>query len=230
MASASDTGCSSSAASRAAGVGRLNLWRMNRSHTALTDWGLTHAPIQPHHTILDVGCGGGRTVAKLSALATAGKTFGVDYSDASVAASTRANQAAIRAGRVEIRCASVSQLPFPAEMFDLVTAAETHYYWPALDADLREVLRVLKPGGALMIIAEAYKGGKHDAMLQRVGTLQERGIMNFALLTVAEHRDLLSAAGYADIQVFEEYEKGWICAKGRRSETEAPALDPREGW
>ena len=62
-------------------IGRLQLWRMNRSHHKLTDWALTHVSVQPRHTILDIGCGGGRTVAKLAASATEGKTYGVDYSD-----------------------------------------------------------------------------------------------------------------------------------------------------
>ena len=39
-----------------------------------------------HETILDVGCGGGRTVSKLAATATQGKVYGVDCSDESLAA------------------------------------------------------------------------------------------------------------------------------------------------
>jgi ubiquinone/menaquinone biosynthesis C-methylase UbiE len=197
-------------------IGRLQLWRMNRSHHKLTEWALTHVSVQPRHMILDVGCGGGRTVAKLAALATEGKTYGVDYSDASVAASSKTNRASISEGRVEIVRASVSKLPFPDDAFDLITAVETHYYWPNLSADLREVLRVLKPGGTLMVVAEAYKGGRYDAVLRRLETLQQRGIMNYAHLTVGEHRELLSNAGYSDVRVFEEYDRGWLCAIGRR--------------
>jgi SAM-dependent methyltransferase len=118
------------------------------------------------------------------------------------------------AGRVDIRLGSVSHVPFPDQMFDLVTAVETHYYWPDLNADMQEVLRVLKRGGTLIIIAEAYKGGKHDQLLQRLEKL--RGMMTYAHLSVSEHRDLFSRAGYADVQVFEEYDKGWICAVGRK--------------
>jgi len=99
-------------------------------------------------------------------------------------------------------------------MFDLVTAVETHYYWPDLNADMQEVLRVLKPGGALIIIAEAYKGGKYDRLLRRLEEL--RRTMNYAHLTVREHGELFSKAGYCDIQVFEEYDKGWVCAAGRK--------------
>jgi SAM-dependent methyltransferase len=115
---------------------------------------------------------------------------------------------------VEIVRASVSKLPFIDYTFDLVTAVETHYYWPDLRGDLREVLRVLKPGGMLMVVAEAYKGGRYDALLRRLETLQQRGIMNYAHLTVGEHRELLSNAGYSDVQVFEEYDRGWLCAIG----------------
>jgi len=51
---------------------------MNASHSNLTDWGLQHVSIANHYTILDVGCGGGRTVSKLAAMATQGKVYGVD--------------------------------------------------------------------------------------------------------------------------------------------------------
>lgn len=197
-------------------LGRLNLWRMNRSHSRLTEWGLTHATIGKRDTILDVGCGGGRTVSRLAAVATEGKTYGVDYSEESVALSRRTNRRLVEAGRVEILLASVSQLPFPDGTLDLVTAVETHYYWPDLPADMREILRVLKPGGALLVIAEAYKGGKYDRILRRLEELQRQAIMTYAHLTIAEHGELLSKAGYADVRVREEYEKGWLCATGRK--------------
>jgi len=41
---------------------------------------LSHVSIKPHDEILDVGCGGGRTIAKLTEIASAGKVYGIDYS------------------------------------------------------------------------------------------------------------------------------------------------------
>src|SRR6516162_665776 len=72
-------------------LGRLLVWNMNMRHSRLTDWGLTHVPIEKHFTIVDIGCGGGRTVAKLASVATDGKVHGVDYSAASVATARNAN-------------------------------------------------------------------------------------------------------------------------------------------
>ncbi|HEV2387531.1 MAG TPA: class I SAM-dependent methyltransferase [Candidatus Acidoferrales bacterium] len=194
-------------------MGRFVLWRMNSSHSTLTDWGLEHISIENHHTILDVGCGGGRTISKLAALATKGKVYGVDYSDESVAAARRTNARWIALGCVEILHGSVSQLPFPDALFDLVTAVETHFWWPDLPGDMREVFRVVKPGGALVLIAEVYRGANTMAAKLAEKYASRTGI---TLLGVDEHRELCANAGYADVQVIEDRDKGWICAIGRK--------------
>src|SRR5215471_9698477 len=172
--------------------GRLNLWSMNQRHSKLTDWGLKHVLVGKRDTILDLGCGGGRTIRKLAVIATAGKVHGIDHSQASVAVSKGTNRRSIDNGRVEIHHGSVSHLPFPDQKFDLATAVETHYYWPDLPADMREVLRVLKPGGMMIVIAEAYKGGKYDARLQTFVDAMRSGGYTYAHLNVDEHRELLS--------------------------------------
>jgi SAM-dependent methyltransferase len=126
-------------------VGRLFLWIMNSSHSSVTDWGLRYVGIGKDLTVLDVGCGGGRTIQKLAAIATQGKVYGVDYADGSVAVSRAKNAKLIQMGRVEIKQASVSQLPFSENKFSLVTAVETQYYWPELLKSMQEILRVLRP-------------------------------------------------------------------------------------
>lgn len=195
-------------------LGRLNLWDMNRRHSKLTDWGLAQISISTGDTILDVGCGGGRTIDKLAVIAREGKVYGIDHAEASVAASRKTNRKWVEQGRVEIQQASVSHLPFPDQKFDLVTAVETHYYWPDLAADLREVLRVLKPRGTCIIIAETYKGGKFDQKLRRLEELKK--YVQYSHLTVEEHREVFVKAGYSDVQVIEEYGRGWLCAMGRK--------------
>ena len=192
-------------------AGRFFVWIMNLSHSALTDWGLRHVQIANGFTILDVGCGGGRTIQKLAALAADGKVHGVDYASGSVAASHTKNAALIQAGRVEIQQGSVSQLPYPENKFDLVTAVETQYYWPDLPNDMRELLRVLKPGGTLVIVLEVYKKAGHN-----VGERQVMKLLKSADMGVDEQRELFLAAGYTDVQIFEELRKGWLCATGRK--------------
>src|SRR5215469_3877801 len=95
--------------------------------------------------------------------------------------------------------------------FDVVTAVETHYYWPDLSGDVQEIRRVLKPGGSLLIVAESYRGGALGVLY---GVAMKP--LGGTLLTSDEHRDLLVNAGCADVQVFLKPAKGWICATGRK--------------
>ena len=91
---------------------------------------------------------------------------------------------------------------------------EEQFYlvWPTLAE--REVLRVLKPGGRLIIIAEVYKGAAAFTSKAAERYSQKTGM---ALLSVEEHRELFTDAGYSDVQVITEPSKGWICCIGSKA-------------
>ena len=194
-------------------LGRLMVRNMNSRHSGVTDWGLSHISVHEGDSILDIGCGGGRTVSKLAALAKQGKVYGADFSPSSVAVAIATNKDWINAGHVEIHEASVSQLPFPNDQFDLVTAVETHFWWPDLPSDMKEVFRVLKPGGHLVLIAEVYRGA--NSIVSKVADKYAL-ITRMKMLSAEEHRGLLAGAGCSDIQITTDSGKGWICAIGRK--------------
>jgi SAM-dependent methyltransferase len=116
-------------------------------------------------------------------------------------------------GRVEIQLASVSQLPFPDNMFDLVTAVETHFWWSNLTGAMREIFRVLKPGGTLILIAEIYKGANTLAakLFEKHGPP-----IGMTLLSVEEHHKLFTNAGFSNVQIIEERDKGWLCGIAKK--------------
>jgi SAM-dependent methyltransferase len=192
-------------------VGRLLVRAMNISHYQLSNWGLCHLSIGKPDTILDVGCGGGGTVHRLARIATSGKVYGIDFSNESVMVSRATNRRFVQMGRVEIQQGSLSCLPFVDSMLDLVTAVNTHNYWPDLVTDLQETLRALKPGGKLIIIGSVYEGGKHDKRNRKYAELIE-----IAFPSVNELRELLLRAGYTEVQMFEKHDRGWICGIGRK--------------
>jgi SAM-dependent methyltransferase len=191
--------------------GRVFARAMNKGHESMTDWGLRHVTIESGFKVLDIGCGGGATVQKVAAITADGMVYGIDYAEGSITVSRDLNSSLIEAGRVVIQKASVSQLPFPDDTFDLATAIETQYYWPHLMADMREILRVLKPVGKLVVIAEMYKGGKYDWLKWPVMWL-----LRSSHLSVSDHRELFVSAGYVNVEIFEESRKGWICAMGAK--------------
>lgn len=206
--------------------GRSTVRSMNARHSGVTDWGLSHVTIGPAFNILDVGCGGGRTIEKLASMAPQGRVSGVDYSPASVAVARQTNAALIAAGRVDIREASVSALPFADAMFDLVTAVETHYYWPNPVGDLQQIVRVLKPGGRVLIIAETYRdqrGGVAIAPFMK--------LLGARFQTLDQHRTWFERAGLTQISIDAEPGKGWMCVAGTASDSVPPksseSLRPR---
>jgi SAM-dependent methyltransferase len=116
-------------------LGRRVVRAMNLSHAKMTDWGLQQVIVPKNAVSLDIGCGGGRTAQRLEALAPDGRVVGLDFSPASVAVSRHTNAHAIEAGRVQIVQGSVAALPFADRTFDIITAVETHYYWPDLEGN-----------------------------------------------------------------------------------------------
>ncbi len=192
-------------------LGRPFLWMMNLEHSAVTEWALASLPLAEARAILDVGCGGGRTIARLAAAAPEARVTGADLSRESGAVARAVNRRAIAAGRVGIVQAPVSRLPFADAAFDLVTACETHYYWPDLDADLAEVRRVTRPGGTVAVVAETYRGDGLGRLLAPAMRL-----IGARHLTADEHREWFERAGLAEVEVTVRPERGWLRVTGRR--------------
>ncbi|MEJ2740564.1 MAG: class I SAM-dependent methyltransferase [Dehalococcoidia bacterium] len=124
------------------------------------------------------------------------------------------NKQLIEAGRVEILHASAESLPFPDNMFNLVTAIESYYFWSDLVNTLKEIRRVTKPGGSLVLINACYRDErfeKRNANLARTG--------EFTYHLPDEFRTFLQDAGYAPIQIEVLENKNWITVIGINSKT-----------
>jgi ubiquinone/menaquinone biosynthesis C-methylase UbiE len=198
--------------------GRWMAKGMNRGHFKLTIWGLEAVEIADDARILDIGCGGGRTLGRLAERAPRGHTVGIDYSEDSLAVTRRINRRLVLDGRIGLAQATVSALPFADAVFDLATAVETFYFWPDPHGDLAEVRRVLRPGGELVMIAGMYRGSRFDRrnmMFEKAG--------NLTSLTVDEFEEALASAGYSDVRVSVAPRQGWVRAAGRRPSQEDPA-------
>jgi SAM-dependent methyltransferase len=192
-------------------LGKIAGLGMNREHEKVWRWGLEHIAIAPDAVILDVGCGGGGAVKILAQAAVYGKVYGVDYSEGVLITARRVNRAPIEQGRVELKHGSVSDLPFPDDTFDLVTAFETSMFWPNPVEDLREVRRVLKSSGTLLIANEAYADARFEERNARWSRLA-----NFQLQTPEVTRQCLVEAVYAQVEIDTLPERNWIAVIAQR--------------
>ncbi|QED46280.1 class I SAM-dependent methyltransferase [Cytobacillus dafuensis] len=177
-------------------LGSFMLRIMNTAHSPMNKWALEQIKIRNEAVMLDIGCGGGKAIQLLSKRNPNGKIYGIDYSDQAVKDSIKANKLDVEKGKVDIRQASVTDIPFPEDVFDIITAFQTHYFWTDLEKGVKETFRVLKSEGCFLIIAEIYKINYHMKSYK----------------TREEMEQLFKKAGFNTVKFYEN--KRWICIKG----------------
>ena len=116
---------------------------------------LDRVALVPDARILDAGCGSGRMLDELRARGT---VMGID-ADAGAVAATR------RRGHAARRCA-IERMPFADASFDLVTCLDVIEHTPDDRRTLRELRRVTRPGGTLVVTVPAYQAlwSAHDVV------------------------------------------------------------------
>lgn len=179
-------------------VGSVMLRIMNFAHSGMNTWLIKHGDVYDGDTVLDIGCGGGKTLQTLSNINPSGKVYGIDFSEQAVRDSIKTNKMDVANGKVIVKQASVSNIPYPDQFFDTITAFQTHYFWPDLANDVKEVFRVLKHGGKFIIISELYKINYHMK----------------AYKTKSEIEQLYESIGFQRIQIIENARKGCLCIIG----------------
>ena len=77
--------------------------------------------------------------------------------------------AAARDQRVQVLPGSAEHIPLPDASADVVHARFTYFWPPKCSAGLAEVLRVLRPGGALVVVDNDYRHGEFAELLRAAG-------------------------------------------------------------
>ena len=93
-------------------------------------------------------------VAAIAARASQGLVVGVDRSQVMIRQASRRNRAAIKAGRVRLMHAPVERLAIGDGRFDAALAVNTVGMWPDPAARLREIARLLRPGGRIALVSQ----------------------------------------------------------------------------
>jgi ubiquinone/menaquinone biosynthesis C-methylase UbiE len=127
-------------------------------------------PIGQGQRVLEVGYGPGALIRLLVEGTPAALVQGVDPSPTMQAQAEAANRAGVRTGRVDLRLGSAERTGLPDASVDHVVSVNTVAIWPDLDAGLRELHRVLRVGGTLIL---AWHGGTRPNVIARSLRLTE---------------------------------------------------------
>jgi ubiquinone/menaquinone biosynthesis C-methylase UbiE len=156
-------------------------------------------PIGPHARVLDLGCGTGivaRTVRER--LGGAARVTGLDINAGMLATARRI------APDIDWREGSAMALPFEDAAFDVVLCQEMLQFAPDRAAALREIHRVLAPGGRLVL--STWCARPENPMHDALGLLAERhlGASNdkrWSLGDSEQLRALVVEAGFTDLDL-----------------------------
>ncbi|HEY3188097.1 MAG TPA: class I SAM-dependent methyltransferase, partial [Solirubrobacteraceae bacterium] len=102
--------------------------------------------------VLDAGCGPGQITIRGAEALPAAEVWGIDLAPTMIELARRHAAASTVAGRVHFELADVARLPFPDGHFDAVMSTGSIKHWPDPLAGLRELHRVLAPGGRAFIV------------------------------------------------------------------------------
>jgi len=107
--------------------------------------------VREGHSVLDVGCGDGYLLRK--AARRASLTMGVDLDESRLRASRNSLTDSRRSGQspIELTVADAQRLPFADASFDRIICTETLEHVADAQLALRELARVLRPGGRLAV-------------------------------------------------------------------------------
>lgn len=102
--------------------------------------------------LLDIGCGTGTLAAMLIASPLPARVVGLDYAESMAGVASRKAREAHAESRAAFVRADSEHLPFADASFDAVTCSNSFHHYPHQAACVREMRRVLRPGGRLMLI------------------------------------------------------------------------------
>jgi ubiquinone/menaquinone biosynthesis C-methylase UbiE len=120
---------------------------MNKTNSFLYDFTVKEMQLADNESILEIGFGNGKLFNKISAAAKNLSIAGLDFSPGMVKAAKGNNPSAVAAGTLTLRLGSSDKIPFPDNSFDKVFCINVIYFWEQPAAHLKEIYRVLTPGG-----------------------------------------------------------------------------------
>ena len=149
-------------------------------------------------SVLDIGCGAGGVDTLLVGTHGAAYVTGIDVEDTVLAhARERAGKAGLstRTGFLKVE---PGPLPFPPETFDIVFSKDSIVHIPDKHTLMRDVFRVLKPGG-WFVASDWLIGHDHEPSAEMKAYIESEGL-DFGMASPMRYADAMASAGFEKVE------------------------------
>jgi SAM-dependent methyltransferase len=164
---------------------------MEQDHLPITLPVLEKMKIGAAENILDVGCGAGWLSRRLAKMAPEGRVVGMDISDQMIRVARRTSA---EHENLLFVTGEAEEIPWEANFFHHAISVESAYYWPEPAAGIREMFRVLRPGGAAWILINYYRNNPHCHQWGPLLAVKTR------LLLAEEWKETFQEAGFVGVE------------------------------
>jgi arsenite methyltransferase len=163
---------------------------MEQDHLPITLPVLEKMGLAAADNVLDVGCGSGWLARRLAKRVPEGRVVGMDVSDEMIRAARRTS---LDFENVLYAAGEIGEIPWEANFFNHAISVESAYYWPEPAAGIREIFRVLRPGGTAWILINYYRDNPD---CHQWGPLLA---VPTQLLLAGEWAELFRSAGFTEV-------------------------------
>src|SRR5215469_9915066 len=164
---------------------------MEKDHLPIVLPVLERMRITATDNVLDVGCGSGWLSRRLAKLAPEGRVVGMDISDEMIRLARRTSA---EHQNILYVPGEVAEIPWEPNFFHHAISVESAYYWPEPAAGIREMFRVLRPGGAAWVLINYYRDNPHCHQWGELLAVRTH------LLLAGEWEEMFREAGFAEVR------------------------------
>jgi ubiquinone/menaquinone biosynthesis C-methylase UbiE len=126
-------------------------------NAAINDFMKELLALKENDHVLEIGFGTGKLIFEMAKQVNKGVIEGIDLSDTMVAVAEKKNKNFIAEGKVIIRHGDFEKTVYNENCFDKICCANTVYFWPRPDNYIRNIFKILKPDGKLILAFEDIK-------------------------------------------------------------------------
>ena len=158
-------------------------------HRCFVEDMISHMSIQPRDRILEIGCGEGWASRELASLVPEGLVVGLDVSDEML---HKARAQSVDCENLLLVWGEAESIPWQEKFFSKAVCVEAFYYFESPEKTLREIYRVLSPGGSLWVLNHLSR--ENEFTLDWLPQMK----VPVHLPSAEEYRKLFEACGFAE--------------------------------